>query len=385
MNLTQYGDIFYFYILLIALVPAFILGYCEKRIKYYGMIVSVFMIFVMLGGDKKQSISFIVFYLSEVILIYLYLYIRKNTESRILFHITILLSLAPLILSKISHRLSLGTLGFIGLSYVTFKVLQIIIEVYDGIIKEIKFVDLTYFIIFFPAFSSGPIDRLRRFNEDLNAKISRNEYLDDYFIPGIKKIVLGLGYKFIIGELIYTYWLSKIPVNITFANSLNYMYAYSLYLFFDFAGYSLFAVGTSYFLGVKTPINFNKPFISKDMKEFWSRWHMSLSFWFRDYIYSRFVLQARRKKYFKNRLTASHVAQVITMTIMGIWHGTKFFYLIYGLYQAFVLIGTDIYQRKSKFHKANKNKKWYQGISIFITFNIACFGLLLFSGYLYNK
>ncbi|MBO3446349.1 MBOAT family O-acyltransferase, partial [Clostridium sp. CCUG 7971] len=158
----------------------------------------------------------------------------------------------------------------------------------------------------------------------------------------------------------------------------------SLYLFFDFAGYSLFAVGTSYILGIKTPDNFNKPFISKDMKEFWTRWHISLSRWFGDYIFSRFVISSMRKKRFKKRATAAHVAQMITMITMGFWHGLTWYYILYGVYQGIVLILTDIYQKKSKFYKKHKKEKWFEIVQIVITFNIACFGLLIFSGY-FNK
>jgi membrane protein involved in D-alanine export len=202
---------------------------------------------------------------------------------------------------------------------------------------------------------------------------------------GIKRIIRGIVYKFVIADLISALWMSKIPTNVTFVNSLNYMYAYSLYLFFDFAGYSAFAVGTSYILGVRTPENFNKPFISKDMKEFWTRWHISLSKWFGDYIYSRFVLNGMRNKRFKNRIIASHIGQIITMLVMGAWHDLKWFYIVYGLYQGLALVGTDIYQRRSKFYKAHKKEKWFQYIQIVVTFHIACFGLLLFSGYLFNK
>ncbi len=96
---------------------------------------------------------------------------------------------------------------------------------------------------------------------------------------------MGVGYKFVIAFLINTYWVSRIPKDMSFINILSYMYAYSLYLFFDFAGYSLFAIGTGYIFGIQVPINFDKPFISKDMKEFWTRWHISLSRWFGDYIF----------------------------------------------------------------------------------------------------
>ena len=163
------------------------------------------------------------------------------------------------------------------------------------------------------------------------------------------------------------------------------MYAYSLYLFFDFAGYTSIAVGTSYILGIRMPENFNKPFLSKDMKEFWTRWHISLSKWFGDYIYSRFVLNSMRNKRFKNRFIASHVAQLLTMFIMGVWHGLNLFYIIYGFYQGLALVGTDIYQRKSQFYKNHKKEKWFQYIQVVVTFHIACFGLLIFSGYLFKK
>ncbi|WP_330620242.1 MBOAT family O-acyltransferase, partial [Clostridioides difficile] len=155
-----------------------------------------------------------------------------------------------------------------------------------------------------------------------------------------------------------------------------------LYLFFDFAGYSLFAIGTGYIFGIQVPINFDKPFISKDMKEFWTRWHISLSRWFGDYIFSRFVMSSMRKKRFKKRTTAAHVAQMITMITMGFWHGLTWYYVAYGVYQGLALVLTDIYQRKSKFYKKHKKDKWFERVQIFITFHIVCFGLLIFSGYL---
>ena len=179
--------------------------------------------------------------------------------------------------------------------------------------------------------------------------------------------------------------MNKIPKDVNLLNSINYMYAYSLFLFFDFAGYSAFAIGTSYFLGIKTPENFNMPFLSKSMKEFWNRWHISLSKWFGDYIYSRFVLNSMRKKRFKSRIYASHAGQLITMFIMGVWHGLTPYYIIYGLYQGVALILTDIYERRSKFYKKHKKEKWFQYMQVVITFNVVCFGLLIFSGYLFGK
>ncbi|MBS4958604.1 D-alanyl-lipoteichoic acid biosynthesis protein DltB [Clostridium sp.] len=384
MKLVQYGDYLYLYILLLSFIPAIVLGVKEKNIKPYGVLVSIFMVGLIIGTGKYNLILFIMFIIGEFIVVYGYLFIRKKTDNKIIYYLALLSSMLPVIITKASVFVSFGPIGFIGLSYLNFKAIQMIIEIYDGAIKEVKFSTLVYFLLFFPTLSSGPIDRFRRFEEDLNKKIDKNEYLDDYLYIGLRKIIIGLGYKFVIAYIINTMWMSKIPADITFINGLNYMYAYSLYLFFDFAGYSSFAVGTSYVLGIKTPDNFNKPFLSKDMKEFWTRWHISLSKWFGDYLYSRIVLNSMRKKRFKSRFTASHVAQMITMFVMGIWHGLSLFYIIYGLYQGGVLVATDIIQRKWKFYKKHKKEKWFQYTQIVINFNVACFGLFLFSGWLFR-
>ncbi|WP_250674644.1 D-alanyl-lipoteichoic acid biosynthesis protein DltB [Paraclostridium ghonii] len=380
MTFSQYGDYFYLYILLLTSIPAIVMGLREKNIKYYGMIATAFMIFLIVGVNIRLSFL-IAFIVLELIVVKGYEYVRKKTDSKLVYRLFLLASMSPIIINKISPYTSFGVIGFIGISYLNFRTIQMVIEIYDGAIKEVKISTMLYFVLFFPTLSSGPIDRSRRFEKDLEKKISKDEYLNDYLIPGIRKIFMGIGYKFVIAFLINTYWMSKIPSQINFINALSYMYAYSLYLFFDFGGYSLFAVGTSYIFGIKAPDNFNKPFLSKDMKEFWTRWHISLSRWFGDYIFSRFVIASMRKKRFKKRATASHVAQMITMITMGFWHGLTWFYIVYGIYQGLVLILTDMYQKKSKFYKKHKKDKWFEIVQIFITFHIACFGLLIFSGY----
>jgi membrane protein involved in D-alanine export len=384
MKLAQYGDYLYLYILFLTFIPAIILRLSGFSTKYYGIIASVGMILLIM--DITWGIKlFFIFLVFEIIVIYLYLFIRKKTNNKYLYWMFLFFSMLPVISSKVAGVTQYSSyIGFIGLSYLNFKIIQMIIEIYDGRITKINFITCIYFIIFFPTLSSGPIDRWKRFEENLDTKLEKKEYINDYLIIGFKKIFMGITYKFVLAYLIDTYWLLKIPADITILNSINYMYAYTLYLFFDFAGYSLFAVGSSYIFGIKVPENFNKPFLSKDMKEFWTRWHISLSRWFGDYIFSRFVLNSMRKKRFKNRFVASHVAQLITMFIMGLWHGLTVYYIIYGVYQGIALILTDIYQRKSKFYKKHKKETWFNLIQIAITFHIVCFGMLIFSGYLFK-
>ena len=381
MTFSQYESYLYMYILFLTLIPAICLGIAGKRIKYYGMLATVFMVYLIIGLDLQFKFL-ILFLIWELGCIYLFMRSRKKEKNKWTFRLFLLATMTPLIINKVSAKLPIGVLGFIGISYLSFRTIQIIVEIYDGTIKDLKFFDMIYFILFFPSLSSGPIDRSRRFEEEINKPIPRSEYISDYLVVGIKKICQGLMYKFGIASLIYIYWTSRITPDKSFLPIILYMYGYTLYLFFDFAGYSLIAVGTSYIFGVKLPDNFDKPFLSKDMKEFWTRWHISLSRWFGDYIFSRYVLNAMRNKKYKKRATASHVAQMITMTVMGFWHGLTWYYIAYGIYQGLMLVLTDEFTKKSKIYKKYKKEKWFQKIHIFVTFNIVCFGMLIFSGFL---
>jgi membrane protein involved in D-alanine export len=384
MKLAQYGDYLYLYILFLTFIPAIILRLSGFSTKYYGIIASLVMILLIMNIELGIKL-FSIFLVFEIIIVYTYLFVRKKTDNKYLYWIFLFFSTIPVILNKVAGITPYASyIGFVGLSYLNFKAIQMIIEIYDGRITKINLITFLYFIIFFPTLSSGPIDRWKRFEGDVNSRLEKKEYINDYLMVGLKKIFMAITYKFILAYLIDTYWILKIPIQITILNSINYMYSYTMYLFFDFAGYSLFAVGTSYIFGIKMPENFNKPFLSKDMKEFWTRWHISLSRWFGDYIFSRFVLTSMRKKRFKNRFTASHIAQLITMLIMGLWHGLTVYYIIYGLYQGIALILTDIYQRKSQLYKKHKKKMWFNIIQIIITFHIVCFGMLIFSGYLFK-
>lgn len=384
MNLTQYGDYFYIYILFVISIPAIILKLARLNTKYYGLLISIVLDYIVIGGPLGARL-FILFLIGETAVIYVYLFIRKRNDNKYIYFLFLFFSMLPLIIVKLAGLTKYSDiLGFVGLSYINFKAIQMIIEIYDGRITDIKFSSYLYFIMFFPTLSSGPIDRFKRFEKNLSESIPASEYFNEYLFEGVKKIVIGILYKFVIAYMIHTYWILKIPKDINLINSINYMYAYTMYLFFDFAGYSLFAIGSSYIFGIKSPENFNKPFISKDMKEFWTRWHISLSRWFGDYIFSRFVLNSMRKKRFKNRYVASNVAQIITMFTMGLWHGLTIYYILYGIYQGVALVLTDIYERKSKYYKKHKKEKWFQCLQIVVTFHIVCFGMLIFSGYLFS-
>lgn len=138
-------------------------------------------------------------------------------------------------------------------------------------------------MLFMPTLSSGPIDRYRRFNEDYENVPDREKYLG-MLEKAVKYLFLGFLYKFVLAYIFGSLLLPPLEQQALRVGglfnlpTLGVMYAYGFDLFFDFAGYSLFAVAISYMMGIETPINFDKPFMAKNLKDFWNRWHMSLSF-----------------------------------------------------------------------------------------------------------
>ncbi|MDA8441116.1 MAG: D-alanyl-lipoteichoic acid biosynthesis protein DltB, partial [Peptococcaceae bacterium] len=323
---------------------------------------------------------------------------KSNRQARI-FYAAVVLSLLPLLAVKFVPLLAPGlslhastqgqlapiwnsTLGFLGISYVTFRIMGIIMEVRDGLIQTVSVPDFISFVLFFPTLAAGPIDRYRRFIADLRQTLTRQEYLV-YMTEGIEYVFRGFLYKFIIAYLINQYALTKLGQTPGLWATVQYMYVYSAYLFFDFAGYSAFAIGVSRFYGIKTPENFNLPFWAKNIKDFWNRWHISLSMWFRDYIYMRFVLDSAKKKRFTSRYVTSGVAYLLLFLLMGIWHGTQWKYIVYGLYMAALMIGFEFLDRLNKTkHFWGEGRAWDM-LARFCTLQLTCFGLLIFSGRLF--
>ena len=381
MVISEYGSIFSIVLFGYLLIPAVLLGLWGKKIKYYGMLVSLPALYLLIGSHKLPY--FIGFLIFEVFLLYLYLFIHKRTKNDFFYALMFLLSFIPLVYARLVPYTHWHPLEILGISYMGFRIWQMIIEIHDNHVKSMNLFNLLYFISFFTTLSSGPIDRYKRFLEDIAHAIERKTYIHDFLLPGIEKIFYGLVYKFGIASLINIYLMEKIPAHITLVHSLEYMYVYTFYLFFDFAGYSLLAVGMSYMLGVKAPDNFNKPFLAKDMKDFWQRWHISLSRWFGDYLFGRFVLAAVRHKWTTNISTATRWAYMVTMTTMGVWHGFTLYYIIYGVYQGLALVATDVYL-KSKWHRKQMKKKHFVFVSRLVTFHVFAFGLLIFSGYLFT-
>ena len=217
----------------------------------------------------------------------------------------------------------------IGISFYTFQIISYVVDVYRGKVKAQKsFLKLATYVSLFPQLIAGPIVRYETIEKELDNRTSNFEN----FAYGVRRFVIGLGKKVLIanmlGELcdvfsttneksVLFYWIFAI--------------SYSLQIYFDFSAYSDMAIGLGRMFGFHFLENFNYPYISKSITEFWRRWHMSLSSWFRDYVY--IPLGGNRKE------TIILVRNIfIVWALTGIWHGANWTFVIWGLMYGIMLI-----------------------------------------------
>jgi alginate O-acetyltransferase complex protein AlgI len=219
----------------------------------------------------------------------------------------------------------------IGISFFTFHAISYLIDIYRKKCRAQKNIfELALYIAFFPQLVAGPIVRYN-FIEKYLGKRRHNFFFAAY---GIRRFIIGLGKKVIIanplGELadaIFNSPVAEINSTIAWVG----IACYTLQIYFDFSGYSDMAVGLARIFGFKFPENFNYPYISRSIKEFWRRWHMSLSAWFRDYVY--IPLGGNRTS-----LSRQYLNLVLVFFLCGLWHGASWNFVIWGMFHGFFLV-----------------------------------------------
>lgn len=374
--MIPFSGLLFFYPLFLGLLPAVVLGLLGKKLHYHGIFLCAAML-VIVFWQNGQLAALALFFLWEMALCCLFWRLPKRTRP--LLWAAVILALGPLGLIKLGEVWQPFSLfRLMGASYMSFRAVQVLLDIYDGRLQKLRPVALGYFLLFFPAVSSGPIDRYRRFLSDLDRPPDREHYRT-LLAQGIWKLAGGCVSAVVISGFIQQYWLAALPAS-GFGATLSYMYGYTFYLFFNFAGYSSMAIGTGYLLGIQMPENFNQPFLSVDMKDFWSRWHISLSTWLRDYLYSRFVMKSLKQKRFSNPRTASYLGYVLNMMAMGAWHGLQPQYLLYGVYHSALMCLNEVLDLHCKSFRSFKTHGAGQVVCVLVTFHLFSFGLLIFSG-----
>ena len=264
----------------------------------------------------------------------------------------------------------------VGISFYTFQTISYTVDVYRGKVPAARnFFDFALYVSYFPQLVAGPIERGTR----LLPQILQPRHLTwDGAFKGAYFVLWGLFLKVVVADnlakLVDPVYSAQGPYE--GASVLLATYAFSIQIYADFAGYSFMAIGLARAMGIDLMENFHRPYFSKNIGDFWRRWHISLSSWFRDYVFSPFYLYlARQPRLARLPLKVRHsiafiVAILATEYLLGLWHGAGWNFGFFGLYHGFLIAA---YYGVRRFWDRMNGL-----VQIFITYQLACIGWLIF-------
>ena len=263
----------------------------------------------------------------------------------------------------------------IGISFYTFQTISYSVDVYRGRLKACRnFLDFALYVSFFPQLVAGPIERGVRLLPQI---LKPRKLSKDQILEGCYFILWGLFLKVVIADN-----MADIVDPVFSVGSENgamivlSIYAFAIQIFCDFCGYSLMAIGLAKMMGITLMENFRRPYFTKNISDFWRRWHISLSSWFRDYVFSPYYIYLQQVSFIKKRpLMVRHgiaffATLFVTEFMLGLWHGAGWNYAFFGVYHA-LLIWVYYYTKKYW-------DKMPGLMQIVLTFQIACLGWLIF-------
>lgn len=331
---------------LFSFLPLTLAGYFLMPKILKNLFLLLVSLFFYAWGDPSHVVLFLII----IVLNYcLGLLIQRSLQlSKILTVSTVLINLGFLIyykyvlfflsfLNTIATSLRINPITIpsvilpLGISFIIFHAISYIADIYTKKIKaEKNILDFALYITLFPHLIAGPIVRY----SDIGKQMKERKVTISQFSIGISRFVTGLGKKTIIANSMghVTDEIFKLPhSDLTASLVWLAMIAYSFQIYFDFSGYSDMAIGLARMFGFEFHENFNYPYMSRSIKEFWQRWHLSLSTWFRDYVY--FPLGGNR-----NGILRTCINILIVFLLTGFWHGASFNFIIWGLYFGFFLV-----------------------------------------------
>lgn len=255
----------------------------------------------------------------------------------------------------------------VGISFYTFQTMSYSIDLYNGRLTapEKHFGRFALFVTFFPQLVAGPIERASHLLPQFRSKITFNY---DNLSKGLSLILWGLFKKVVIADRL-ALLVDEVYNNVGEYNGPAFILAtlfFTFQIYCDFSGYSDIAIGTAKTLGFNLNINFNKPYLSKSIRDFWKRWHISLSSWFRDYVY----IPLGGNKVVKWRW---YYNLFLTFLVSGLWHGANWTFIIWGSIHGFVLILEYQFFKKAELKNSLKS-----ALQLIVTFSIICFSWIFF-------
>ena len=263
----------------------------------------------------------------------------------------------------------------LGLSYITFKYISYLTDLYWGLNKRAGFFDLLFYGSLFTTFLSGPIERFERIEKQINTE--RINYSPLFLFGAFERITYGLFKKFVLADWLgyFIGFVWRNPDEYSFVYQALALIGFSLQLYFDFSGYTDIAIGSSKLFGLNIMENFNYPYLRQNISQFWRNWHISLSDWIRDYLF--FPLS----KFSTSKVWLLVFVPLIAMGVCGMWHGSEVKFLYWGLYHG---AGISVYQLWNTFKRKRKNlkkftdTKLFNSVAVLVTFAFVTLGWLFF-------
>lgn len=271
--------------------------------------------------------------------------------------------------------------GWLGFSYVAFRLIHTLRDRQTGRLPNLTLREYFTYLIFFPSYTAGPIDRAERFVKDYRAIGETPDAATTWL--GLGRVAAGLLKKFVIADSLALVALSPLIAERTthFGGAWLVLYAYAFRLYFDFSGYSDIAIGIGRLFGIQLPENFNAPYLKSNITQFWQSWHMSLSTWARFYVFmplSRMMIRFPRKS------LVVLAAQVGTMLVIGLWHGISLNFVIWGIWHGVGLWVHKLYSDRTRdFYIALQEQPIKRRLvslaGMFITFHFVVLGWVWFT------
>ena len=263
----------------------------------------------------------------------------------------------------------------VGISFFTFQSMSYTIDIYRGDLKPVKsFSHYLLFVSFFPQLVAGPIVRARDLLPQLAARPPVSREMSG---RGLYLVVLGLFKKIAIADYLAINLVDRVfttPEGYSSVECLFGVYGYALQIYCDFSGYSDIAIGSALLLGFAFPDNFRTPYQSKNLQEFWRRWHISLSSWLRDYLY--ISLGGNRKGSIR-----TYFNLLMTMLLGGLWHGAGWNFIIWGMLHGGALALHRLWHERgarAPWYQKVKDSRGWMVISLITTFHYVCFAWIFF-------
>ncbi len=267
-------------------------------------------------------------------------------------------------------------LGWLGFSYIAFRLIHVLRDRFSGRLPQVMLRDFATYIIFFPALTAGPIDRIER----LTPQLAGDFLLDgDRLLAAGRRLALGFFLKFILADGLAFFALNA--SNAWQTSSPGWMWtlliAYAFRIFFDFAGYTQIAIGLGLLFGVALPENFDSPYLKHNLTAFWNSWHITLAQWFRAYYFNPLTrwLRTRQVQVWLTIL----VGQLTTMGLIGLWHGLTWNFLAWGLWHGLGLFIHNQWVQFSKVRPSIVSSKIAAPLGIAATFTFVTLGWVWFA------